>query len=118
MHSLELVASLSAYLDAAQGKTWRSRRANSISLLVCLISIGEPMHMRRTKDAYSCCLGDDGRAGSRQLWAAPWQETSSLTVPLQASAHTWLPVSTAFTCAPLVVFQNLWPQQNVHGHPC
>ena len=59
---------------------------------------------------------DDGRAGKGQLWAAPWQETSSLTVALQASAHTWLPVSTAFTCAPLVVFQNLCTQQVLHGH--
>lgn len=40
-----------------------------------------------------------------------------MTVALQASAHTWLPVSTAFTCAPLVVFQNLWPQQMVHIIP-
>lgn len=37
----------------------------------------------------------------------PWQDTSSLALALQASAHTWLPLSTALTSAPLVVFQNL-----------
>ncbi len=43
----------------------------------------------------------------RGAWAAPWQETSSLALALQASAVTWLPVSTALASAPRVVFQNL-----------